>query len=172
MASENIRIRSLLAIAVGMFGFGYLLIPLYDIVCDITGLNGKTSAEAAVVIEAPDLTRTVEIEFMSAVNANGAWSFKPVMHSLDVHPGKLYTIEYVAVNEMNEPRTGQAVPSVAPGVAAKYFQKTECFCFTEQKFEAQEEKLMPVTFVVDRELPSDVETVTLSYTFFTQQPAG
>lgn len=161
---------SLLLLAVGMFGFGYLLVPLYDIICDITGLNGKVSNEAAVVIEAPDLSREVTIEFMSSVNAYGAWEFEPVVTRMSVYPGKLYTIEYMARNVMEQPRVGQAVPSVAPGVAAKYFQKTECFCFTEQAFEGTEERLMPVTFIVDPELPGDVDMITLSYTFFTKQP--
>ncbi len=153
-----------------MFGFGYLLAPLYNILCEITGLNGKVSNEAAVVTEAPDLNREVTIEFMSSVNAHGAWEFEPVVTKMNVYPGKLYTIEYTARNVLEKPTVGQAVPSVAPGVAARYFQKTECFCFTEQAFEATEERLMPVTFIVDPELPADVEMITLSYTFFTKQP--
>ncbi len=161
---------SLLVLAVAMFGFGYLLVPLYNILCEITGLNGKVSVEAAIVTEAPDMSREVTIEFMSSVNANGAWEFEPVVTKMSVHPGKLYTIEYMARNMLEQPTTGQAVPSVAPGVAARYFQKTECFCFTEQAFEATEKRLMPVTFIVDPELPGDVELITLSYTFFTKQP--
>ena len=161
---------SLLLLTVAMFGFGYLLVPLYNILCEITGLNGKVSNEAAVVTEAPDLDRLVNVEFMAAVNAHGAWKFEPVVTSMRVHPGKLYTIEYMARNELEQVRVGQAVPSVAPGVAARYFQKTECFCFTEQVFEATEQRLMPVTFIVDPELPGDVDMITLSYTFFTKQP--
>ncbi len=153
-----------------MFGFGYLLVPLYNILCEITGLNGKTSSEASVVTEAPDLNRLVDIEFMASVNSYGAWEFEPVVTRMSVHPGKLYTIEYKARNELEQAVVGQAVPSVAPGVAAKYFQKTECFCFTEQAFEATEARLMPVTFIVDPELPADVDLITLSYTFFTKQP--
>ena len=161
---------SLLVLAVAMFGFGSLLVPLYNILCEITGLNGKVSNEAAIVTEAPDLSREVTIEFMSSVNAYGAWEFEPVVTQMSVHPGKLYTIEYMARNILEQPRVGQAVPSVAPGVAAKYFQKTECFCFTEQAFAATEQRLMPVTFIVDPELPADVEMITLSYTFFTKAP--
>lgn len=161
---------SLVVLAVAMFGFGYLLVPLYNILCDITGLNGKVTNEASIVTEAPDLTRQITLEFMSSVNSNGAWEFEPVVTQMSVHPGKLYTIEYMARNILEHPRVGQAVPSVAPGVAAKYFQKTECFCFTEQAFEAAEQRLMPVTFIVDPELPGDVEMITLSYTFFTKAP--
>lgn len=169
-ANRNRLTGSLLLLTVAMFGFGYLLVPLYDIICDITGLNGKVSNEAAVVTEAPDMNRLIDVEFMASVNANGAWEFEPVITRMKVHPGKLYTIEYEARNVLEQSRTGQAVPSVAPGVAAKYFQKTECFCFTEQVFEATEARLMPVTFIVDPELPGDVELITLSYTFFTKQP--
>ncbi|MEM7083402.1 MAG: cytochrome c oxidase assembly protein [Pseudomonadota bacterium] len=162
---------SLVTLAAAMFGFGYLLVPLYDIICDITGLNGKVSNEAAIVTEAPDTNRLVSIEFMSSINAGGAWEFEPVVTQMDVHPGKLYTIEYKARNILAHGRVGQAVPSVAPGVAARYFQKTECFCFTEQAFEGAEERLMPVTFIVDPELPGDVDMITLSYTFFTKKPS-
>lgn len=160
---------SLLALIVAMFGFGYLLVPLYDVLCEITGLNGKPAGTAAAaVIEKPDLNREISIEFMSTVNANGAWTFEPLTTSLTVNPGKLYTVSYTARNELTEDRVAQAVPSVAPGAAAKYLLKTECFCFTEQAFLASEEKVMPVTFIVDPELPAHVDTITLSYTMFTK----
>lgn len=168
-ASRNRLTGSLLLLTVSMFGFGYLLVPLYDILCEITGLNGKTSNEAVVVTEAPDLDRLVDVEFMASVNSHGAWEFEPVITRMSVHPGKLYTVEYRARNELEQPRIGQAVPSVAPGVAARYFQKTECFCFTEQKFEPHEERDMPVRFILDPDLPEHITTVTLSYTFFAQQ---
>ncbi|NNF16203.1 MAG: cytochrome c oxidase assembly protein [Gammaproteobacteria bacterium] len=159
---------SLVALIAVMFGFGYALVPLYDVLCEITGLNGKTASTAATVIEKPDPDREVAVEFMSTVNANGAWSFEPVTTRLTVNPGKLYTVSYTARNELKENRVAQAVPSVAPGTAAKYLLKTECFCFTEQAFLASEEKQMPVTFIVDPELPAHVDTITLSYTIFTK----
>ena len=93
---------------------------------------------------------------------------KPVTRSLEVHPGKAYTINYIARNELDVDRVAQAVPSVAPGNAAKYLNKIECFCFTEQAFKGNEERLMPVTFMVDPKLPEHVKTITLSYTFFTK----
>ena len=96
------------------------------------------------------------------------WEFKPLQHSVRVHPGEPTRVEYVAINKTGKPIIGQAVPSVAPGRAAEYFQKTECFCFTEQVLKAGEEKLMPVTFIVDPDLPEDVREISLSYTFFTK----
>jgi len=164
----NARVISrLMLVVIGMFGFGFALVPLYDVFCDITGLNGKTGdqvrlAEAMKV----DTSRLVEVEFIASLNDNMPWEFKPVQHSITVHPGEPTRIEYVAVNRTNSAIVGQAVPSVAPGHAAGYFQKTECFCFTEQKLEAGEEKKMPVIFVVDPELPEDVSQMALSYTFF------
>ena len=159
---------SLVVLIVVMFGFGYMLVPIYNVLCEITGINGKTSNVAATVIEKPDTNREISVEFMSAINASGAWIFEPETTRMDVHPGKLYTVLYTARNELSEERVAQAVPSVAPGAAAKYLRKTECFCFTEQAFLASEEKAMPVTFVVDPELPAHVDTITLSYTIFTK----
>ena len=155
-----------------MFGFGFAMVPLYDVFCDITGLNGKTGNQAALVDSMQvDTSRTVEVEFIASLNDNMPWEFKPVQHSVTVHPGEPTRIDYVAVNRTGKTIVGQAVPSVAPGRAAGYFQKTECFCFTEQKLEAGEEKQMPVIFVVDPDLPEDVSQLALSYTFFIK-PSG
>lgn len=161
-------ITQLVVITVGMFGFGYLLVPLYDVFCEITGFGGKTGgqvAEASVAFEA-DTTRTVTVQFLSTVNSQGEWSFAPAQRSVQVHPGQLVTVSYVAENLRGAEAVGQAVPSVAPVHAAKYFQKTECFCFSRQEFVANERKDMPVTFIVDPELPPEVDTITLGYTFF------
>ena len=156
----------LLLMAVGMFGFGFLLVPLYDVFCEITGLNGKTASTAAVVTEAPDLTRTVNIEFTGTVNQGGPWDFRPEQPRMQVHPGKLYATTFFARNLSDEALVAQAVPSVAPGQAAGYFRKTECFCFERQDFDAGEMRDMPVRFIVDPDLPDYVETITLSYTMF------
>ena len=118
-----------------------------------------------------DSSRLVEVEFIASLNANMPWEFKPVQHSVQVHPGEPTRIEYVAINKTRKAIVGQAVPSAAPGRAAEYFQKTECFCFTEQTLEAGEEKRMPVIFVVDPQLPDDVSQLALSYTFFIK-PSG
>ncbi len=163
----------LVVLVIGMFGFGFALVPLYDVFCDITGLNGKTDSQAAVVAEAPDTDRTVTVEFIGNVNESAPWSFRPAVARMEVHPGKLYDTTFFAENLTDEVLVGQAVPSVAPGQAARHFQKTECFCFTRQEFAAGEGRDMPVRFIVAPELPGYVETVTLSYTFFaTEQVAA
>ncbi|UCB56274.1 MAG: cytochrome c oxidase assembly protein [Thiotrichales bacterium] len=159
-------------VVIGMFGFGFALVPLYDVFCDLTGINGKTGDQVTLSEGMKvDESRLVEVEFVASVNADMPWEFRPVQHSVKVHPGEPTRIEYVAVNRTNRAIVGQAVPSVAPGRAAEYFQKTECFCFTEQKLEAGEEKQMPVIFVVDPNLPDDVSQLALSYTFFVK-PSG
>lgn len=163
---------SLSGIVVGMFGFGYLLVPLYDVFCDITGLNGKTANEAAIVQEAPDESRWVRVEFTGSLNQGAPWEFHPVVPSMNVRPGKAYVANYYARSRVSRDAVGHAVPSVAPGIAAKYFLKTECFCFEEQPFGPGEEKEMPVRFILDPDLPAHVDVVTLSYTFFEKQLAA
>lgn len=155
----------LLVIALGMFGFGFLLVPLYDVFCEITGLNGKTNSAPAEITEAVDENRLVEVEFL--VDTKGQWKFGTEKLRMMVHPGKLYSAEFFAQNLAGSAQTAQAVPSVSPALAAKYFIKTECFCFEQQQFAAGEGKDMPVRFIVDPDLPPDVETITLSYTFYT-----
>ena len=159
-------------VVVGMFGFGFALVPLYDVFCEVTGLNGKTGDKPVMAGTLQvDTSREIEVEFVASLNEGMPWEFKPLQHSVTVHPGQPTRIEYVAINRTDETITGQAVPSVAPGQAAEYFQKTECFCFTEQKLEPGEEKRMPVIFVVDPELPDDISQLALSYTFFIK-PSG
>ncbi len=165
---ENSRvIRRLVIIVIGMFGFGFALVPLYDVFCDVTGINGKTGGQVTLSETMKvDTTREVKIEFIATLNETMPWEFKPMVRSVKVHPGKPTRIEYLARNRTGKTIVGQAVPSVAPGLAAQYFQKTECFCFTEQELKAGEEKRMPVVFVVDPALPDDIHELTLSYTFF------
>jgi len=176
-AANRRIVRRLLIAAVAMFGFGFALVPLYNVFCDITGINGKTGrieAEAALS-QRVDMERTVTVEFLSSVHGDLDWDFKPVVRRVKVHPGEVTEVHYMARNRIGETVTGQAVPSLAPGLAAKYFNKTECFCFTRQTLGPNEEKLMPLRFVVDPELPEEVGTVSLSYTFFhaeSAEPAG
>jgi cytochrome c oxidase assembly protein subunit 11 len=165
-ANVRIMVLKLAGITLAMFGFGYLLVPIYEVFCDITGLGGRTSNEAATVAIAPDMSRSVRVEFVASVNANGPWEFRPEVPSMTVHPGQMYTTTYWARNLRDLDVVGHAVPSVAPGTAARYFNKTECFCFTEQQFAPNEGRDMPVIFIIDPDLPAHVETVTLSYTFF------
>lgn len=165
---DNSRIITrLLVIAVAMFGFGFAMVPLYDVFCDITGINGKTGDQVTFsdAMEV-DTAREIKVEFIASLNENMPWEFRPVTKSVRVHPGKPMRIEYVAINKTSNRIIGTAVPSVSPGLAAQYFQKTECFCFTEQVLEAKEKKIMPVVFVIDPEISGDINEVTLSYTFF------
>ncbi len=168
LGHRKIGIAHLFVIPIAMFGFGYLMVPIYDIFCDITGLNGKTGSISTAEVRQLDVDeeRLVKVEFISALNQAAPWAFGPAVKSMMVSPGKPYQTHYIATNQLNQVMIGQAVPSVAPNVAASYFNKTECFCFTQQEFQANEEKHMPLTFVVDSGLPEDVTTVTLSYTFF------
>ena len=169
-AGKRRTIRQLLFIVTGMFGFVFALVPIYDVFCDLTGLNGKTSnVRAEIVNIEPDLSRTVTVEFVASVNESMPWEFRPEVIRMEVHPGQSYRTAFHARNETGQAMVGQAVPSVTPGLAATHFKKTECFCFTEQRFEAGEEREMPLIFMVDKELPEDIRVVTLAYTFFDKE---
>lgn len=159
----------MLFLACAMFGFGYLMVPLYDIICDITGLNGKTgrvSADTVIESEQTVQNREVIVEFVASINQGGSWIFRPTVKSMTVEPGKLYHTSYYAENLSNQSVVAQATPSVTPFQAAKHFNKTECFCFTRQEFEPKGSRDMPLTFIIDKDLPINVDRVTLSYTFF------
>ncbi len=157
----------LAAVALGAFAFGFALVPLYDVMCQITGVGDKrTLARAALVAEHPDEERTVTIEFLADLPTVGSWEFRPAVRSMTVHPGKLYSAEFVARNLTGRDTYAQAVPDVAPSKAASYFRKTECFCFTPQHFASGEQRSMPVRFFVDPALPSYVDRITLAYTFY------
>ena len=156
-------------VVVVMFCFSFALIPIYNTFCEITGLNGKTSGQVESDIVNKQIVneeRVVTIQFDASVNSELNWEFRPTEFEMEVVPGKLYKTNYYAKNLSNKDITGRATYSVTPGKASLYFNKTECFCFTEQKLMAQEEVLMPVTFIVDSRLTEDVKIMTLSYTFF------
>jgi cytochrome c oxidase assembly protein subunit 11 len=156
----------LAGIALGMFAFGYALVPLYDVICEVTGLNGKTARIEAPAGGKVDESRWVTVEFTGSSMKGLPWEFRPVQSSMRVHPGQLVTAWYEARNTVDEAITGQAVPSVAPNRAATHFKKIECFCFTKQPLQAGETKRMPVQFVVDPSLPGEIATLTLAYAFF------
>jgi cytochrome c oxidase assembly protein subunit 11 len=156
----------LLILAVAMFGFGFALVPLYDVFCEITGFGGRTNTEAVTVAEAPDISREIRIEFMTTVNSYAPFEFRSDADSMTVHPGKMYFATFTAKNLTESDKVAMAVPSVAPVAAAEHFVKIECFCFNSQDFAANEEKAMPVQFIVDPEIPDYVDTITLQYTFF------
>jgi cytochrome c oxidase assembly protein subunit 11 len=165
----------LFLLAVGMFGFAFALVPLYETFCELTGLNGKTSQQAARFEgqsdpQAPLSDRLVTVQFLAQVGRGMPWEFRPSEQSLQVRPGEMYTTEFYARNRASQAVTGQAVPSVSPGLGALYLHKTECFCFTQQLLEASEEMDMPVTFFVDPELPAEINTISLSYTLYRVNP--
>jgi cytochrome c oxidase assembly protein subunit 11 len=159
-------VTSLLILVVGAFGFGYALVPLYDVFCQITGFGGRTNATAVVVEETPDLSREIRVEFVTTVNSYAPFEFAADADSMTVNPGKMYFATFTAKNLTDKDKVAQAVPSVAPGTAAEYFVKIECFCFDQQAFTANEERAMPLQFIVDPDLPDYVDTITLQYTFF------
>ena len=151
-----------------MFGFGFALVPLYDVFCDITGLNGKTGRIQASEIDASqvDRSRTIEVRFLPHTNTGLPWTFEPLVKKMNVHPGQVYDALYRVRSTSSNKTLGQAVPSVSPGLAAQHFNKTECFCFTQQELEARETRDMPLRFVVGTGISKDIDHITLSYTFF------
>ena len=170
---ENSKMVGKLAIIVlGMFGFGYALVPLYQAICEMTGINVLALAErqiAGLDSQRPantqiDRTRSITIEFDA--NARGPWHFKPAQNALVVHPGELTTVMYEFENRQNRTISAQAIPSYAPSQAATHFNKLECFCFNQYTLAPGEKKQWPVAFVIDPKLSRDVSTITLSYTFF------
>lgn len=165
---KNARlVRTLGLVAVLMFGFGFALVPLYDVLCDITGLNGKVESTAVKeVAYQVDKSREVTVEFVTSLNESAPMVFRSEMKQIKVHPGEYYTVNFYAENLTDKPMVAQAIPSISPGLAAEYFKKTECFCFTEQSFKPHEGRTMPVRFVLNPDLPKQYKTITLAYTFF------
>ena len=161
-------LRKLVVVTVVMFGFGWALVPIYRKICEVTGVNLLTGKDAAVEAKLRntqvDTSREIVVEFDA--NRQGPWRFKPRVNHMKVHPGELVTIEYDLVNLENRAMAGQAIPSYAPMQASGYFNKVECFCFKQQTLAAGETRQFPVVFFVDPQLPKDVNTITLSYTFF------
>ena len=155
----------LLVVAVAMFGFGYALAPFYRAICDALGLNSVVKADTVANTQV-DTGRLLTVEFDANLRSNLPWTFAPLEKSVRVHPGALTQVMFEVRNHSDRPVTGQAIPSFGPQLAARYFKKLDCFCFTQQTLAPGEVKRMPVAFVIERELPQDVNTVTLSYTFF------
>ncbi|MGH8528543.1 MAG: cytochrome c oxidase assembly protein [Nevskiales bacterium] len=167
--STQRTVWKLALVVAGMFAFGYAMVPLYQALCRVTGWNGTAGgmlAQATDINGAVDSVRKVNVEFVTTVNGGTGWEFRAEQSGVNVHPGALTTVNFYARNLSDRAVVAQAVPNVAPAEAARHFKKLECFCFTQQNFAAGEEKLMPVKFVLDPELPAFVDRVTLSYTFF------
>jgi cytochrome c oxidase assembly protein subunit 11 len=165
LKQENSRLsRRLAVVALGMFGFAFALVPFYNQICAALGIN-NIDQPSIISNTQVDRSRTVTIELDSNTH-DLPWRFKPLVNHVTVHPGELTTVEYEIVNVRQAPVTGQAVPSYGPQRAGEYFQKVECFCFTQQTLGPGEVRRMPVVFVVDPKLPKDVNTIAVSYTFF------
>lgn len=162
------QLIKLVFIPVLMFGFGFALVPLYDVFCEVTGLNGKTGRVEAATLQgtAVDESRQITVKFIANEGTGLPWTFEPLVKEMVVHPGKVYEASYLVRNSANRPTFGQAVPSVSPVPASRHFNKTECFCFTRQELKARESREMPLRFVITHELPEEIVEVTLSYTFF------
>lgn len=165
---ENRRLtRHLWWFVAGSFAFGWALVPLYNVLCAVTGFGDKkallVAAEAATRI---DVNRLVTVEFISSVPTVGAWEFTPAQSQLQVHPGQLYEATFHAKNLVAQAVTAQAIPSIAPGSAIQYFRKTDCFCFTPQHFDANQQRELKVRFFVDPALPGNVDRITLGYAMF------
>ena len=160
-------VTKLVLVVLVMFGFGYALVPLYDVLCDITGQNIKLQATADSETEfTVDESREITVEFITAINEKTPMEFRAETRTMKIHPGKYYTVNFYAKNITNNPIKAQAIPSISPGLAEEFFKKIQCFCFETQTFQAKEEKKMPVRFAVNPKLPERYKTITLSYTFF------
>ena len=166
MAAGNAKtLTKLIVVTIGMFGFGFALVPVYYKICEGTGINSGAEQSLAKNTQV-DSSRWVTLEFDANTNEALPWRFKPMQRSLKAHPGQLVQVEYEVTNTSGQPIVGLAVPSYGPARAAAFFKKIECFCFTPQSLAAGETRRMPVLFVLDPAMDREVHTVTLSYTFF------
>jgi cytochrome c oxidase assembly protein subunit 11 len=164
-------VLALLAMFLGMFAFGFALVPLYSAVCRLTGLNGKgVETVASAYAGEVDQKRSLDVQFVSNVNSKLPFTFQPDTGTIKVHPGELYATSFFAENQSGAEVTAQAVATYAPGEAAKYVHKTQCFCFTKESFGPHESRHMPVRFYIDPAIPKDVGTVTISYTYYNVTP--
>ncbi|MBZ0221679.1 MAG: cytochrome c oxidase assembly protein [Dokdonella sp.] len=167
-------LKTTLIVVACAFVFGFAMVPVYRIVCEhVFGIrmsDGAVAAsDAAALVE--DTSRTITVQFVANVNSKLPWEFAPERPSMQVHPGKVVDAWFDATNTSAQAIVGNAVPSVAPSAASAFFNKTECFCFTEQVLAAGETRRMPVRFFVDPRLPRDVRELTLSYTFYANEVA-
>lgn len=158
-------LRKLLVVAVAMFGFGFALVPFYKKICEVTGINNVLKADEITNTQV-DAARWLTVEFDANLRNDLPWTFRPLEKSVRFHPGELMQVTFEIRNNSDRAITGQAIPSYGPQLAARYFKKLECFCFTQQTLQPGEVRRMPVVFVIEKDLPQDVNTVTLSYSFF------
>ena len=170
--NKNQTFFKLLLLTFIMFGFGFMLVPFYEAICEVTGVNVLAAREKTEISDVKkylnntqvDTSRSVIVEFDS--NTHGPWEFKPENSSITLHPGELITVNFKISNPSNYPISGQAIPSYAPLQATKFLKKIECFCFEQQRLEGTESKDFPVVFLLDPKLPTEISNITMSYTFF------
>jgi cytochrome c oxidase assembly protein subunit 11 len=167
---NNSLTRRLLLMAAGSFAFGFALVPLYDVICDLAGIRVNTSPSAAV--ESAAAPRRVTLELVSVLAPGSDWELTPVAAAITVVPGRLHEAQFRIRSRAGHAATGQAIPSVAPAYAARYLQKTECFCFTPQHFGADQEREFTVRFILDPQLPPQVDRMTLAYSMYTIPEKG
>lgn len=163
--SNLLTMRKLFVVAAAMFAFGFALVPFYKQICEALGINNVIKADTVTNTQV-DAARFVTVEFDANLRSNLPWRFRPSQPSVQVNPGEMVTVIYEITNDSPRAITGQAIPSYGPQLAGRYFKKLECFCFTQQTLQPGEKRQMPVQFVVDRGLPGDINTITLSYSFF------
>lgn len=167
--SNNLTLSiKLLAVAACMFAFVFVvMVPLYDVLCDVLGINGKTAGQSYTPDQiAVDTDREVTIQFVTNNNQNMPWEFEPDTTAMKVNPGAVNNTTFFAENNTNTDMSAQAIPSISPSRAAVYFHKTECFCFNKQDLNANQNTDMPLQFIIDQDLPPDIKTITLAYTIF------
>ena len=176
-AANKRLLKRMMVVGVVMFGFSFALVPLYNVVCDAFGLNGRIIAIEKGEYDAGkqrelakarqiDESRLITVQFIASRNQNLPWEFRPLQSTIKVHPGEIKNVSYFAKNLTDRTVVAQAIPSLQPGLAVKYFSKIECFCFKQQTFKSGESREMPLQFVVDPDLPENINTITIAYTFF------
>src|SRR5210317_1031191 len=161
-------VLKLATVSIAMFAFVFVvMVPLYNVLCDALGINGKTDGTQYTSVQAAvDESRTVTVQFVATNNEGMPWEFGPSTTAMKVHPGAVNDTVFYARNPLPRAMVAQAIPSVSPARAAEYFHKTECFCFNQQPLEGRAEADMPLQFIIDQDLPRDIKTITLSYTIF------
>ncbi len=149
-----------------MFVFGFALVPLYDVFCEVTGINGKVFQSNAEEEYLVDDGRDISVQFISTNNENMPWEFAPTEKVMAIKTGKYYTTTFRVKNPTSYKMVAQAVPSVAPSNAAAHTKKIECFCFEQQELNPGEEAFLPVRLLISNDLPKNIKNVILSYTIF------
>lgn len=164
--SINKQLRIMLIIVVGMFGFCFALVPIYNVFCSVTGLNGKTNGQVARPVMKTDFSRQVTVELLATLNESIQAEFQSHDKKFTLHPGEYVSTTFRAKNLTDKPMIVQAIPSVTPGLAARHVNKVECFCFMKQPLQPNEERDFPLVFTVDPAVPTSINTLTLAYTLF------